>query len=247
MSALRNVLTKGLDALGFELSRKVDKTLSPETREVIDAVGPYTMTSEHRISAVCDAVRYIEKRKLPGAFVECGVWRGGSSMAMAYTLQSLGSNERDIFLYDTYEGMSEPTEFDRERVRGRSAATLLSSFEKDHPIWAFAAIDDVKHNLARTGYPLERLHFVKGKVEETIPSTAPEQISLLRLDTDWYESTRHELECLYPRLVRGGVLILDDYGHWDGARKAVDEYFASIDRPLMLHRIDFTGRSAVKD
>ena len=92
-----------------------------------------------------------------------------------------------------------------------------------------------------TGYPPERIHFVRGPVEETLPAGAPDEIALLRLDTDWYESTRHELEHLYPRLAAGGVLLVDDYGHWEGARKAVDEYFADHgDRPAAgphrLHR-----------
>ena len=97
-----------------------------------------------------------------------------------------------------------------------------------------------------TGYDIARTHFVAGDVEQTIPGVVPEQISLLRLDTDWYESTRHELKHLYPRLIRGGVLIIDDYGHWKGARQAVDEYLAETGAKLLLNRIDYTGRAAVK-
>ena len=107
-----------------------------------------------------------------------------------------------------------------------------------------ATLDEVAApTCAATGYPAERLHFVEGKVEDTIPEQAPERIALLRLDTDWYESTRHELEHLYPRLSPGGVLIIDDYGHWEGARQAVDEYFKG---EVYLHRIDYTGRLAIK-
>jgi hypothetical protein len=97
-----------------------------------------------------------------------------------------------------------------------------------------------------TGYPAERVHLVRGPVEETLPAAAPERLALLRLDTDWYASTRHELEHLYPRLVDGGVLIVDDYGHWQGARQAVDEYFAGTAPPPLLHRIDYTARIGVK-
>ena len=109
-----------------------------------------------------------------------------------------------------------------------------------------AGFDEVRRNLASTGYPSDRLHFIRGRVEDTIPASAPESIALLRLDTDWYESTRHELTHLYPRLVRGGVLIIDDYGHWQGARQATDEYFSVLGSPVLLHRIDYTGRIAVK-
>jgi O-methyltransferase len=106
--------------------------------------------------------------------------------------------------------------------------------------------EQVKEALRTSGYPEDRLHFVKGPVEQTLPAGAPEQLALLRLDTDWYESTKHELEHLYPRLTDGGVLIIDDYGHWEGARRAVDEYFEQSGKPLLLNRIDYTGRIAVK-
>jgi hypothetical protein len=90
------------------------------------------------------------------------------------------------------------------------------------------------------------MHFVKGKVEDTIPASTPDRIAILRLDTDWYASTRHELEHLYPLLAPGGVLIIDDYGHWEGCRQAVDEYFASRNLQVLLNRVDYTGRIAVK-
>jgi hypothetical protein len=86
---------------------------------------------------------------------------------------------------------------------------------------------------------------IAGKVEETLPEHAPESIALLRLDTDWYESTRHELEHLFPRVVAGGVLLLDDYGHWKGSRKAVDEYFAAQGITMLLNRVDYTGRLGI--
>jgi predicted O-methyltransferase YrrM len=104
----------------------------------------------------------------------------------------------------------------------------------------------VRETVARAGYPAERIHFVKGAVEETIPRTLPGPLALLRLDTDWYQSTRHELVHLYPLLAPGGVLIVDDYGHWQGAARAVDEYFAAHPPGPLLTRIDYTGRLAVK-
>ena len=97
-----------------------------------------------------------------------------------------------------------------------------------------------------TGYDPADVHFVRGRVEDTIPAYAPETIALLRLDTDWYESTRHELIHLFPRLAHGGVLVVDDYGHWQGARQALDEYLAEHQVRLFLNRIDYTGRIGVK-
>jgi hypothetical protein len=131
---------------------------------------------------------------------------------------------------------------------GRSARALMDTSDRADPesVWCVAPLEGVKIALSQTGYDSARMHFVKGRVEETVPAQAPERIAVLRLDTDWYESTRHELAHLYPRLVPGGVLVLDDYGHWQGARKAVDEFIRAHRLPLLLHRIDYTGRCAVK-
>jgi O-methyltransferase len=221
--------------------------LAPEDRRIVERATPYTMTSVARIQAVIDAVRYCEARGIPGDFAECGVWRGGSVLAMILTLQDLGAEPRDIHLYDTFEGMTKPGEED-----GAALAGWLGTRDGDGRAWPelFGADvfseEGVRQTLLATGYPADRLHFVRGPVEETIPGHLPGPLALLRLDTDWYESTRHELEHLYPLLGDGGVLIIDDYGHWEGARRAVDEYFASHARPLLLNRIDYTGRVAIK-
>jgi predicted O-methyltransferase YrrM len=174
------------------------------------------------------AAQYVAEYNIPGAVVECGVWRGGVSMAMASRL-SMEGQVKDLYLYDTFDGMSEPTEND-VAPSGQKAEVLLKNLAKDEQnhIWAFAPLDKVRSNVESVGYPAEKIKFVKGKVEDTIPRTIPEKIALLRLDTDWYESTKHELLHLYPLLVSGGVLILDDYGYWAGARKAVDEFFETL-------------------
>ena len=215
-------------------------------RGIFNKIKPYTMTSPERVIGLCDAVRYVVANGIEGAIVECGVWRGGSSMAAALMLADLGAPDRDLYLFDTFEGMSEPGELDRRAGDAAGAADLLATSTKGDKVWAYSPIDEVRKNLASTGYPLERIKFVQGKVEDTIPGDAPDKIALLRLDTDWYESTRHELEHLFPRLVPGGVLIIDDYGAWEGARRAVDEYVAGGKVKLLLNRIDETGRVGVK-
>ena len=216
-----------------------------EFMTIYEQVRDFTMSSIERMYSLYQSIHYIVDHNLPGDFVECGVWKGGSSMIIALTLKKLGVENRSIYMYDTYEGMSEPTDNDKD-LHGSSAESQLKTAEKTDNIWCYSTLDEVKASMQRTGYPAGKIVFCKGKVEETIPHTIPEKIALLRLDTDWYESTRHELIHLYPLLCKQGVLILDDYGHWQGARKAVDEYFAA-GSTLLLNRIDYTGRIAVKN
>jgi O-methyltransferase len=226
--------------------------IGPENRAIVDDALPYTMTGAAALQAVADAVRYCVRRGVPGAYAECGVWRGGSVLAMILTLQELGRTDIDLYLYDTFEGMTAPSEHDTsqhhppaleewEKARQRGARPWSELFDS-----ANFNEDAVRETLEHTGYPGERLHIVRGPVEETLPTQAPDSLALVRLDTDWYESTRHELLHLYPRLNRGGILIIDDYGHWDGARRAVDEYFEREAEPVLLNRIDYTGRLAIK-
>jgi O-methyltransferase len=218
-----------------------------EERDLIRRVHSETMTSPERLVALRQAVLHVSARRIPGAIVECGVWRGGSMMAVALTLVATGE-QRDLYLFDTFEGMTPPTEADVEHT-GRTAKDRLAERDPEDPsawVWARAGIDLVQDNLKATGYNPDRIHLVEGRVEETVPGRAPERIAILRLDTDWYESTRHELEHLYPRLAECGVLIIDDYGHWAGARRAVDEYLATLSAPPMLVRIDYTARLAIK-
>ena len=229
--------------------RKKPRGLPPDidddARAIIETVSPFSMTSPERLLALRDAVRHVCRHGIEGDIVECGVWRGGSMMAAALTMLECGGRRR-IHLFDTFEGMPPPAATDRD-LTGVSAATLLAAEQRESgDTWAFSPLDQVRANLRSTGYPAELVRFVPGRVEETIPEAAPERIAVLRLDTDWYESTRHELEHLYPRLAVGGVLIVDDYGHWQGARRAVDEYLAASGARLLLSRIDYTGRMAVK-
>lgn len=213
---------------------------------ILNQVADYTMTSLARQQAMIDAVRYICARRLTGSIVECGVWRGGSSMLAALVLAEQQDLNRDLYLFDTFTGMTEPTEHDIAHD-GISAQQHLSQDTEKNTAWCVAGLEDVRHNMTSTGYPADRIHYVQGAVEQTVGEAFPPgPIALLRLDTDWYASTRHEMEHLFPRLVSGGVLIIDDYGHWQGARKAVDEYFQQQDYHYLLHRLDYTGRMLVK-
>lgn len=243
-----------LRAVGVKMIRRGDARkylrlpddFEEEHRTIYRHIEPYTMTRPSRVYALIEAVKYVVAHGIEGDFVECGVWKGGSVMSMALILQRLGA-ERDIHLFDTFSGMSPPTEEDWNEKEGNAAAKFeKTKLDDGGADWCYSDLEEVRENVTSTGYPTDRFHFIQGRVEETLPDRAPENIALLRLDTDFYESTRHELIHLYPRLVPGGVLILDDYGHWKGARKAVDEYLAAHDVPILLNRVDFSGRIAVK-
>ncbi len=216
------------------------------TKELIKYVQPYTMTSMERLFSLRQSVEYIVRNNIPGGVVECGVWKGGSMMAVARILIELGAADRSLYLFDTFDGMSAPTAADRQFSGEGAADLLLQSPKEKGLIWAYSPLDEVRRAMRDTGYPEDKIIFVKGKVEETLPKDAPKEISILRLDTDWYESTFHELLHLYPRLSVGGVLIIDDYGHWEGARRAVDDYVKRQKLPLLLNRIDYSGRICVK-
>jgi O-methyltransferase len=209
----------------------------------------YTASSVERMYALYQAIVYLHSRRVPGDIVECGVWRGGNCLLAARTLMLLGDTSRRIWLYDTFSGMTEPTSRDRDVYGGKA----LDMRERTHteegrptPFQFVASLEDVKANMATTGFPEERLVYVEGPVEETLPECRPDEVALLRLDTDWFESTLHSLRHLYPRLSRGGVLISDDYGDWPGVREAIDGYLAENDERLLLNRIDNTGRIALK-
>jgi len=222
--------------------------LSPFQRTLLRKVRPYTMTSNERVAVLESAVRHVAAQNYPGAFVECGVAKGGSTMAMAYTLLELGMGDRDLYLYDTFEGMPEPDESDRGRFGEPAARNWRKRRDAEgRSTWINHGLEEVRANLALTGYPASRLHFIKGKVENTLPAQAPPgAIALLRLDTDWHASTKAELDHLYPRLVRGGIVIIDDYFRWQGARKAVDEYIAANSIPMFWVRVDDSSVIGVK-
>ena len=229
-----------------ELARRY-RDMEPEFLEIWLACQSVTAASIERSYALYKAVEHVSRAKIEGDFVECGVWRGGQAMLAAMAFQRFGSPRR-LVLYDTYAGMPRPSTDDFERGRFRRPA--LRKWERlrlgEYSDWVKAPLDEVKANMARTDYPEKLIRYVEGKVEDTLPSHDHREIAILRLDTDFYESTRAEMEHLYPLLRVGGVLLLDDYGHWAGAQKAVDEYFLDHPSPPFLCRPDYAGRTAIK-
>jgi hypothetical protein len=216
-----------------------------EQNVMLTTAARYSMSSKPRLWATMQAMQHIARERIDGDIVECGVWKGGNLVLCGLMAKHLGIT-RKIWGFDTFEGMSAPTDEDVRVGTNKTVHERWQAATKDGVTdWCFSPYQEVEQNF-RTEVGTNNLTLVKGKVEDTLtqPQNLPDKIALLRLDTDWYESTKVELEVLYPRLQKGGVLIIDDYGHWAGAKKAVDEYFAAT--PIWLHRIDYTGRLYIK-
>ena len=252
---LKRKLKEAGRAIGLEVSlhrprgkESLPKYIEPEFRELYLKYCHKTMVPWSGLYTAYKAAKHIAKHKIPGAIVECGVWKGGCSALMAETLIKQGETGREIYLYDTFAGMTAPEDIDQHFTESRDSHKLYSDNKKsDHVDWCYGPYEEVQATLKTSGYPEEKIHMIKGPVEETLQKTLPENIALLRLDTDWYESTKAEMEHLYPLLSTGGMFLVDDYGTWQGARRAVDEYIEKHNLPLFLHFDPaFGGISAVK-
>ncbi len=251
MTKIERLIRRALIVAGYVVfSTAFDKLIRADMVEeefvdILKKCKGFTLTSVERMYALYQATKYIIDHDIPGDLVECGVWRGGSSMLMAYTLKKMNALSRKIYCYDTYEGSVKPGARDVD-YKNTSGDKLWSIFESKNSKLCYVPLEEVKKNLFSTGYPENNFVFVKGKVEDTIPHTMPEKISLLRLDTDWYESTYHEFLHLFPRLSKHGVVIIDDYGFWKGSREATDTYFRENKVKILLNRLDYSGRMGIK-
>jgi len=246
---VKSMILKAFNALGFDIVRIGHFSLERdgEFLEIYEKIKKFSTHSIQRLYALYKAMLYIVQNDVPGDIVECGVWRGGSSMLSARVLASMGETKRKIFLYDTFEGMARPTEKDKTFFNLKAINKWEKLIrEKNKNKWKYVPLDEVKRNMYSTGYPKENISFIKGKVEDTLPENNPGRIALLHLDTDWFESTNHELVNLYPLLSNLGVIIIDDYGTWLGQREAVDKYIKKNNLKILLNRIDSFGAMGIK-
>lgn len=202
------------------------------------AAKRFTMTTPDRCCHLWDSCGKILESSVPGCFVECGVWKGGSSAIMGLALRH-ARVKRELHLFDSFEGLPEPSDLDGQAAidysDGRSSGDL-SPIRKCE-----AVLSDVRGLLVgRLGLEERFVHFHVGWFQKTVPAAAKclGPIALLRLDGDWYESTKVCLDNLYPLLSPGGILILDDYFCWEGCRKATDEYRAAHCITPPIERVD---------
>ena len=210
--------------------------------ETIRLARQISMQSYERLWALINATKYVALNNIPGDFVECGVYKGGSALVIARTLNRYQVLDRKIYLYDTYEGMTEPKEIDKRISSKTPAINYLNDPAKKDKVLAYASFESVTKILDSLDYPKSNFILIKGDVSETLLKVLPTNIALLRLDTDWYESSLAELEILYPLVVRKGIIIIDDYGHWSGAKQAVDDYLELNKINPLMNYIDYAGR-----
>jgi hypothetical protein len=214
-------------------------------RELMLKASKYSMTGTVRMWALIQAFKHVQENNILGDYVECGVWKGGNLILLSGLQESIGAS-RTIYGFDTFSGMTTPTNHDVDYL-GNLAGEMMRNDTKTaggNTLHCLASLALVNNNLADND--AKNIKLVEGDVAVTLQesSNLPEKIAIHRLDTDWYESTKVELETLYPLLEPGGVLIIDDYGHFSGARKAVDEYFESTQ--VWMHYLDYACRLVIK-
>jgi hypothetical protein len=203
--------------------------------EIIAKCQPYTMTSLQRQIQTIRTIEHVISNKIDGDIVEIGVWRGGTVMIMLYKLMQLGVNDRHVHLYDTFTGMTEASEHDVEAPTGRHANEVWERVQ------CVADYNDVYTNITSVGYPMDKIHFHVGDIRQVEMNDIPATISLLRLDNDWFELYKFELPIFAPRVSKNGIITIDDYGHWNGCKKAVDDYIQATYPEKQLYKIDYTG------
>lgn len=203
----------------------------------------YTMCSLEDRKNIIDSINYIERNSIEGDIVECGVWKGGNLMLLKFICEDLGL-KKNIYGFDLFDDMPNGGEYDFDKYGKKP------SFYKNHPSteneWCKSSLEELKINLNQH-FESHNIKLIKGDVCLTLKSNEhlPEKISLLRLDTDFYESTKCELDILYPKLSKGGVLIIDDYNEWNGSRKAVDDFFDK--KNVFFHQIVNGGVYLIKE
>jgi hypothetical protein len=190
-------------------------------------------------------IDYIINAKIEGALVECGVQSGKIEKIWINKLKELNVFPKEIYMYDTFTGLTEPGPKDVGIYNGLDTPEAVYKEWAKHNVYevntmCYCPLSKVMNDLYETGYPRDKLHFIKGDVRKTLlhDYNIPEKIAVLRLDTDWYDSSKIELETMFKYLVPGGVLILDDYGYWKGQKDATDEFFKNTKYEFLITQVN---------
>lgn len=211
-------------------------------KKIIEICKKYSMISEERFKNNINSVKKIQKKNILGDIVEIGVWKGGSLLSMILEYEKYQENNRTFHLYDTFSGMTDPTVHDKDLWNNQAELLLKYDGTKD-VIKAAAGLEEVKANISNyTKY--EKIQYHQGDILKN--EYYPDKIAILRLDTDWYESTKFELDNFYDKVSVGGIIIVDDYGHWQGCKQAVDEFLAKHPK-IKIKKTDYTGIWFAKD
>jgi O-methyltransferase len=253
MIYLKSIVKKVLRIFNLELRTLVAIKFPPELSiQEIQAItyvknNHLTMGSILKLIDTAMAVKYIIKNNISGDFVECGVWRGGHSI-LAKKIFELNGSDKKVWMFDTFTGMSKPNAVDAKISKPDKAIIKYNlTKNKNFTSWCYAPLNIVINNCIKANINLKQIYFIKGDVLKTLnKENLPESISFLRLDTDFYKSTKKELEILYPRIAKNGVITIDDYGSWQGSRKAVDEYFLKNKVNLFFNIVNYSQRTAIK-
>ena len=222
----------------------VDRTNYADIREdafwaIFEKCKPYTLLSVERFYNIFKSIEYIASTNIPGDIVECGVFLGGSILGAAYFAEYFGLRGRTFYLCDTFEGF--PVNTVETNLWGSP-----DNLSANYPAMNQNFRHIVEKNIEESGLAESKFELVQGLVEDTLPITGFGPLAYLRLDTDYYQSTFVEMDVLYPKLNANGVLIIDDYGCYEGARNAIEDYFKKVGKRPLLQRIDAAGRCGVK-
>lgn len=228
----------GIDRWTITIAQRLGLPRDPEWRRLLEVTDGYAMADRLRRVSILRLVERLDKEGIPGALAECGVARGGVA-ALLGAQAAAGPMRRDVWLFDSFVGLPEPT------FRDGAPAVRLAHNRGDgrlEPIGeCVGTLEDVRHFLFdECRLSQDRIHLVEGWFQNTLPSYAGGPIALVHIDGDWYESVRTCLESLWPRVVPGGYVIIDDYGHWEGARRATREFLAKQSGGTLLHRRGYT-------
>ena len=247
---LRKIINNILMFFGYKISRKIQKKML--SKKFLENYNKSKNLSSFNLEFFLFlelSLDYLFKRnRIEGDVVECGVFKGANCRFICDYLKSINYENINIFLYDTFEGMPCASSNDINIFTKKNYNFYLKKMQKNNEVdnfYKYENIENVKKLLFQTNYNKNKIHFIKGLVEETIPKTIPNKISLLILDTDYYDSTKHELQHLYPLVEKGGIIIIDDYGTWSGVKKAVDEYFDNLNdfKSFIDHKTIFLIKS----